>query len=223
MCHSTVLASGCGSQASRVMSSLINDALHDPLYLRLGHRANCDLHRPPTQPPTTTTMPTPVQHRVVAGDAELRPSLTAIFPDSVENTKNVEADEETNDNGDSSDQRPVEADEETIQSPKAEDANERETASGSVGGDTGHQHHGNYGLDVTGHRDVDNIADDDEYQAPHSGRSSPQNDARPRGSIASASSSVFAAVRQVSLLSPVTVVAVACVLWTASVAGGQER
>jgi hypothetical protein len=219
MCHSTVLASGCGAQASRVMSSLILDALHDPLYLRLGHRADCALHRP------TSASPTPTRHHAAAVDgAELRPTLAAIFPDGADNTGGTGADEETIEDSNSPDRRTDEVDEETIESsPNAEEEEANPDTASKTDADVRRQHHDHYGLDATGYRGdaEDDAADDGEdYSSSIGGRASSQNGARRRSSTAS---SAIAIVRQVSPLLPAVAAAVASVLWTSALGVGLHR
>lgn len=44
MCHKIVFESECGQNASKIMADLMDRALRDPLYLRLGFRPDCQLH-----------------------------------------------------------------------------------------------------------------------------------------------------------------------------------
>ena len=197
MCHANVLTRGCGADAARVMSGLVHDALHDPLYLRLGHRADCALHRPPSESAPSHLVPT---HHMIVEDAQsdLRPTL-AIFNADEKSVEHVETDTEIRGQSGSI-RRPADAiDEETaeVQPDVADDRRQDED---------------NYGFDSTGYQDKEDNVDDEEFVASPDSKAAMLNGARRR------SSSSVASIRQASLFSSASANFVAFALLTALLA-----
>jgi len=196
MCHNNVLTRGCGDQAARVMSGLVHDALHDPLYLRLRHRADCALHRQPSDSSYSEAPAAPTHHMIANGEVHLRPTLTAVFPVDDTNAENVKDDVETREKS-SANQRPMdEADEDLISSELADELSEGDSVRDAT---ARRQHEHNHDTDATalrdGEEDVSDAVDTDAGSLD--GQISMLNGARRR------SSSSALSVRQVSLLTVV--------------------
>jgi hypothetical protein len=88
LCHADVLSRACGTDASRVMSGLVHEALNDPFYLRLGHRADCSLHQTHSTLPSATPKLTPDDSSADNDAIKVWPTSTltdvSIVPDELE-------------------------------------------------------------------------------------------------------------------------------------------